>query len=641
MENILGISTTSLEDKYRVEALKRYQILDTPPEKSFDNIAKLATQFFNLPVGLITFVDTENVFLKSNIGIEELRNSPRGTSICSMALLTDDVTVLEDIPSTETHYLTDPLLAGEMGFKFYAGAPLITHDGFRIGTICVIGKESRTFSKNEKEMLKSMGRIVMDEIELRLQGLLEAESKLLEAADQVQRNFNSYQMLSKAPIAIGVLTGRELIVELANVKILEVWGKSNEIVGKPLKLALPELEGQPFLKILDEVFTTGVPFFGNQLSVELMRNQSLEEVFFDFAYQPLKNSSGTTISIMIVATEVTEQVKSRKLLELSEKQMEGFVMNSATGMGVYTGRELVVETANQPLLDIWDLTEDQVIGKSLFEIFPDYDSDAFPAALLEIFDTKETISFYEMEIKLVTPLETKHLILDIKYVPIFDDEGEVVSIVATVSDLTELVKSRKSMEQIESFHLTANQVLVKTIEELAAANQEIMGNHQEILDAHDSLINTLGDWPQFEALFDQMMLKISDNLQKTEGNLQVAMESANVGTWHIDIKTMSCKSTGSFKKLFGYHPDEEMTFPNAMEQIHPDYLDRVVDAVNESILRGMPYGMEYPTIGFHDKKLRWLRAFGKTNMNSDGIATHFTGVAFNITEQKLKEKTVN
>lgn len=169
MENIFGISTTSADDAHRVEALKRYSILNTPPEKLFDDIARLATQFFDLPVGLISFVDTENVFLKSNIGVEGIRNSPRNSSICAMAVLTDEVTVLENIPDIDPCALLDPLLAGELGYKFYAGAPLVTPDGFRIGTICVIGKHPRTFSEKEKEILKSLGRIVMHEIELRQQ----------------------------------------------------------------------------------------------------------------------------------------------------------------------------------------------------------------------------------------------------------------------------------------------------------------------------------------------------------------------------------------------------------------------------------------------------------------------------------------
>lgn len=260
MENTLAAGYISPDDKSRVEALKRYQILGTPPEQTFDNIARLATQIFDLPVSLISFIDTENVFLKSNMGVEEIRNSPRSNSICAMALGTGEVTVVEDIPNLNQQLMTDPLLVAEMGFKFYAGAPLITHDGFTIGTICVIGRETRSFSAKETEMLKGLARIVMDEIELRLRGIFDAEKKFKDADRLAQLNFNNQSLIAKAPMAIGVLNGRELVIELANPIILEVWGKTDVVIGQTLEQALPELQGQAFLEILDNVYTSGIPF---------------------------------------------------------------------------------------------------------------------------------------------------------------------------------------------------------------------------------------------------------------------------------------------------------------------------------------------------------------------------------------------
>lgn len=100
--------------------------------------------------------------------MEQFTKVPRANSICSKAMLNDEVTVLEDIPNADTCFLTDPYLAGEMGFKFYAGSPLVTYDGFRIGTICVLGMEVRQFSEKEKTILQALGRIVMDEIEIRV-----------------------------------------------------------------------------------------------------------------------------------------------------------------------------------------------------------------------------------------------------------------------------------------------------------------------------------------------------------------------------------------------------------------------------------------------------------------------------------------
>lgn len=118
-------------------------------------------------------------------------------------------------------------------------------------------------------------------------------------------------MLADAPVAIAVLAGKELKVESANTKILEVWGKPKSIIGSSLHAAIPEIKDQGYLQILDEVFTTGVAYFGTEAKVLLNRNAVLEEVYFNFVYHPLKNAAGITTNIMIVASEVTEEVQAR------------------------------------------------------------------------------------------------------------------------------------------------------------------------------------------------------------------------------------------------------------------------------------------------------------------------------------------
>ena len=125
-------------------------------------------------------------------------------------------------------------------------------------------------------------------------------------------------MVADAPVAIAVLTGREMVVESANKKVLEVWGKTDQVIGKPLRIALPELEGQPFLQLLDDVYTSGQPFYGNEIKALLEQQGKIEEVYSNFVYHPLKDDKGHTYSIMMVANVVTEQVTARKQLEKAQ-----------------------------------------------------------------------------------------------------------------------------------------------------------------------------------------------------------------------------------------------------------------------------------------------------------------------------------
>lgn len=169
METNLGNSLIPENDQQRVEALKRYRIVGTSPEKYFDHISNLAALFFDLPIALINFVDTEEVFVKTSMDIQGAQSfTPRGSSLCSLAILSKEVTVFETLPCADPCFLSNSMLAAEIGFKFYAGAPLITPDGFCIGTICVMGYEKKKFTEKEKDMLQHLAQIVMDNIEMRI-----------------------------------------------------------------------------------------------------------------------------------------------------------------------------------------------------------------------------------------------------------------------------------------------------------------------------------------------------------------------------------------------------------------------------------------------------------------------------------------
>lgn len=120
--------------------------------------------------------------------------------------------------------------------------------------------------------------------------------------------------LEKAPIAFGVLRHRQLKIEMANNLILELWGKDKTVLGKPLAAGLPELQGQPYLEILDRVYTSGERYIGKEAKAILEKDGQKVDCYFNFIYEPLKNDRGATNSIMIIATDVSDLVRSRNEL---------------------------------------------------------------------------------------------------------------------------------------------------------------------------------------------------------------------------------------------------------------------------------------------------------------------------------------
>lgn len=189
VRNTFSIPVIPEKDEERLQALYRYEILDTPPEGAFNRIASLATKTFKVPIALVSLVDRERVFFKANVGMPGVVNAERGVSLCSLAVLQDEPTVFEKA-ETESCLLANPLVAGSFGLKFYAGAPLITHDGYRIGTMCIVDKKERSFPASDRAMLQDLAAIVMDEIEIRLAArkAIRTQSELLHIAAHDLKN---------------------------------------------------------------------------------------------------------------------------------------------------------------------------------------------------------------------------------------------------------------------------------------------------------------------------------------------------------------------------------------------------------------------------------------------------------------------
>lgn len=130
------------------------------------------------------------------------------------------------------------------------------------------------------------------------------------------------EIFEQAPVGITILRGPNYIVDLANPGICEIWGKRYEdVIGRPVLEALPEVEGQGIRELLDGVFTTGVPFVANELGVMLDRNGVMEEVFINFVYQPMRDEEGNVTGIIAVAIDVNEQVQSRRKLEEMNREL--------------------------------------------------------------------------------------------------------------------------------------------------------------------------------------------------------------------------------------------------------------------------------------------------------------------------------
>ena len=204
-----GAETAAEVEIERLAAVRRYDILDTPRDGAFDRVTELASRLFGVPISIVSIVDTDRIWFKSHHGLEA-EEVFRDPGLCASAILADDIYVVEDAKA-DARTLANPLVAGALGLRFYAGQPLVTADGYRLGTLCIIDREPRELSVEEAVTLRTLAATVMDSLELRLAAIrvvrLEEERRhAIEAsaehyrrlAEQLEQGMESSRQIGKA-----------------------------------------------------------------------------------------------------------------------------------------------------------------------------------------------------------------------------------------------------------------------------------------------------------------------------------------------------------------------------------------------------------------------------------------------------------
>lgn len=356
-------------------------------------------------------------------------------------------------------------------------------------------------------------------------------------------------------------------------------GKHPTALGQRGEECWPEI--WPVIKpLIDQVLSGKGSTWSEDQLIPIYRNNALEDVYWTFGYSPIMNEQGAPAGVLVICNETTEKVKSTKKLEetvnelaQSEARLRYMLADAPVGIALFTGRDLIIESANNKILETWGKTK-AVIGKPLRLALPELEGQQFLQLLDDVFTSGEP--YYGSEVKAVLEQNNKleEVYSNFVYHPLKNASGETTSIVMVASIVTEQVVTRKKIEQAEEM-------------------------------------------------------------------LRLSIEAAKVGTWFSDLKTHEFKTSSRLKEIYGFRPDEDISYDDVAAQLHPDYRDKVLQAIEHTIATGEDYVMEHPLIGRHDQQERWVRAMGKCYRDEEENISFFSGLMIDITEQKFDELRKN
>ncbi|WDF53864.1 PAS domain-containing sensor histidine kinase [Mucilaginibacter sp. KACC 22063] len=432
--------------------------------------------------------------------------------------------------------------------------------------------------------------------------------------------------------ATAVYISEDLHIRFANDVMLKFWDKGREIIGMPLGEAVPELQGQPFLDILKEVWRTGTTYKATDTPANLLVDGTPSVLYFDFQYRALLNEEGKTYCILHSATDVTRRLRAWQLvhekeqretqliadlsdsnerlttlneaqeaaneellsanedlataqeqlsvsndkLTESENQIRNVFEQAPVGIAVLRGPDHIIEIANKAILNIWGRREQEVLNKPHKIARPELAGQSVYGWLDEVYQTGNKRVNNEIRIMLYDKGGLREAFVNSIYQPLRDAEGKVNGILVILEDLTDVIKVRREAARIQDM-------------------------------------------------------------------FNLAIEAGELGTFYYDPKTNSFTGNDLLKSWFGLNPEDEISLDAAIDVIAKSDRQKVIDAIQQTLRseKYSNYAVEYTIINPLTQQSRIVRAKGKSRFDAHGNAISLNGTVQDITEPKRDEQRKN
>jgi PAS domain S-box-containing protein len=345
------------DEPKRLAALRRYGILDTPPEPAFDDLAKLASEICGTPMALVTFIDEDRQWFKARVNVHGTETT-RDIAFCAYTVMGKDLLVVPDARE-DGRFAHNPFVTGEPGIRFYAGAPLVAPDGSSVGSLCVADSQPRELTPHQADALRALSRLVVAQMELkrrtaderaRADQVIRVQERNLSQADEVIRK--QERTLS---VALSQLPAIMWTTD-ADLRFTGAAGSGREVLGD----ADQDVRGMT----LFAYFKTTDPEFGpiaahrRALAGESVTYEATwEGRTFQSHVEPLRDAAGEVAGVIGIAFDVTGRKDAELELERSVALLEATIDATADGILVVDAAGRMVHF-NERFVDLWDIPDD-------------------------------------------------------------------------------------------------------------------------------------------------------------------------------------------------------------------------------------------------------------------------------------------
>ncbi len=419
-----------------LDSLRRLQVLDSVREPEFDVIVQMASNFCEVPISMLSLVDADRQWFMAEVGLDGLKQIARDISFCGHAVLGTSILEIPDA-TQDVRFADNPLVKGELGFRFYAGAPVVLSNGNTIGVVCVVDRRPRMLNEQQRAMLLHLALVAARLLEGR-GALMRAHETTLEA----QRAASVLQHSSDAIMGISVDLNITWVNAAAELLFCQL---SSSLVGTPYAQFVPdsELSAWPD-RVMDARRSMSATHDTH------LRIRSGVTVAVSQLLAKKTNLEGEVVGFVVFIRDMRAHVEAARALSSKESEMRFLLDNLIAGVFVH-GPDGAVLHSNPRAAQLLCLSEEVMNGKKLID----------PAWHFVRQDgTRMPLNEYPVTLVMATAADVRGLVLGVVEPSMqritwllcdakreYPDQPQTSRIVVTVVDITRLIEAEKNLER--------------------------------------------------------------------------------------------------------------------------------------------------------------------------------------------------